>query len=212
MKRCRTGSRNWQTGQNWGLEPLSDSLSAFSDPPNFGFQKAALKGFLPTVQMMKTLTCFFCFLFVPFFLLQGKDAVTKDVAGHDHPLLKRYEGSFIIAHSEKAYDEYKLILGKALNPSRDESQGKRVEREQSVEGRVTRITYLAPMGRSALEVAKNYENELKAKGAETLFSGTNPEGLGYDFGGVPQFEDIEGELFGYSHTKARYGAYKLENS
>jgi OOP family OmpA-OmpF porin len=164
------------------------------------------------MQIMKTFTCLLCFLLVPSFLLQGKDAVTKDVAGHDHPLLKRYEGSFIIAYSEKAYDEYKLILGKALNPSRDESQGKRVEKEQTVEGRVMRITYLAPVGRSALEVAKNYENELKAKGAETLFTGTNPEGLGYDFGGVPQFDDIEGQLFGYSHTKARYGAYKLENS
>jgi OmpA-OmpF porin, OOP family len=164
------------------------------------------------MQIMKILNCFFCFLFAPLFLLQGEDAVTKDVADHDHPLLKRYEGSFIIAYSEKAYDEYKLIVGKALNPSREESQGKRVEKEQAVEGRVTRITYLAPVGRSALEVAKNYENELIAKGAETLFSGTNPEGLGYDFGGVPQFEDIEGQLFGYSHTKARYAAYKLDNS
>jgi outer membrane protein OmpA-like peptidoglycan-associated protein len=144
--------------------------------------------------------------------LQAGDKVTQDIAGHDHRLLKRYEGSLIVAYSEKAYDEYKLILGKALNPSADTSQGKRVEKEQAVEGRITRITYLAPIGRSALEVSKNYENELKAKGAETLFSGANPEGLGYDFGGVPQFEDIDGQLFGYSHTKARYTAYKLENT
>jgi OmpA-OmpF porin, OOP family len=163
-------------------------------------------------QTMKYFTYFCCLLLARICVLQAGDKVTQDVTGHDHPLLKRYEGSLIIAYSEKAYDEYKLILGKALNPSADASQGKRIDKEQTVEGRMTRITYLAPVGRSALEVAKNYENELKAKGAETLFSGANPEGLGYDFGGVPQYEDIDGQLFGYSHTKARYAAYKLENT
>ena len=161
---------------------------------------------------MKYIPCFCCLLLAPICFLQAGDKVTQDVAGHDHRLLKRYEGSLIIAYSEKAYDEYKLILGKALNPSADASQGKRIEKEQTVAGRITRITYLAPVGRSALEVAKNYENELKAKGAETLFSGANPEGLGYDFGGVPQYEDIDGQLFGYSPTKARYAACKLENA
>ena len=163
-------------------------------------------------QTMRCFSCFFCLLLAPICSLQAGDKVTQDVAGHDHRLFKRYEGSLIIAYSEKAYDEYKLILGKALNPSDDSSHGKRIEKEQIVEGRITRITYLAPIGRSALEVAKNYENELQAKGAETLFSGANPEGLGYDFGGVPQYEDIDGQLFGYSHTKARYAAYKLENT
>jgi OOP family OmpA-OmpF porin len=161
---------------------------------------------------MKYFHCFCCFLLAPICFLEAGEKVTQDVAGHDYRLLKRYEGSLIIAYSEKAYDEYKLILGKALNPSADGSLGKRIEKEQTVEGRITRITYLAPVGRSALEIARNYENELKAKGAETLFSGTNPEGLGYDFGGVPQYGDIDGQLFGFSNTKARYAAYKLEDT
>ncbi|MGI8891772.1 MAG: hypothetical protein ACR2G0_13455, partial [Chthoniobacterales bacterium] len=161
---------------------------------------------------MKNFIWLSCLLLAANGFAQSGDTVTKDVEGHDHPLLKRYEGSLIVAFTTKAYDSYNLVLGKALNPSADGSRGKRIEKEQTVEGRITRITYLAPVGRSALEVSKNYENELKAKGAEMLFSGANPEGLGYDFGGIPQYEDLNGQLFAYSHTKARYSAYKLENT
>jgi OOP family OmpA-OmpF porin len=142
-------------------------------------------------------------------MLRAQDPVTRDVAGHDHPLLKRYEGSFIVAYSQKEYDVYKLILGKTLNPSSESSGGKRLEKEQAVEGKVTRITYYAPKGRSVLEVFRNYERELKAQTAETLFTGSGPEELGYEFGGVPQYAILEGQLFPYSHTDARYGAYKI---
>jgi OOP family OmpA-OmpF porin len=161
---------------------------------------------------MKYFICLFCLFLTRLSVLEASDKVTRDITGRDHPLLKRYEGSVIVAYSEKAYDQYKLILGKALNPTADASQGKRVEKEQTLEGRITRITYLAPVGRSALEVARNYENELKAKGAETLFSGANPQGLGYDFGGVPQYDGVDGQLFGFSHTGAYYAAYKHENT
>ena len=99
--------------------------------------------------------------------VHAQDAVTKDVVGHDHPLLKRYEGSFIVAYSEKQSDQYKLILGKALNPSLESSGGKQIEKEQLLEGKVTRITYFGPKGRSVLEVFRNYEQELKTKNAET---------------------------------------------
>lgn len=134
--------------------------------------------------------------------------VTKDVAGRDHPLLKRYEGSFIVAYTEKEFDEYKLPLGKALNPSSGES-GARVEKQETVEGKITRITYFAPKGRSPLEVFRNYEKELKAKEAETLFTGSGKEELGYTFGMLPQYDGIDGQLFSYSHANTRYGAYKL---
>jgi len=143
-------------------------------------------------------------------LLCAQDSVTKDVGGRDHPLLKRYEGSFIVAYSQKEYDEYKIIVGKGLNPSAESSGGKQIEKEQAVEGKVTRITYYAPKGRSVLEVFRNYERELKAKDAETLFTGSGSEGLGYDFGAAPQYYAIlEGQVFPYSHTDARYGAYKI---
>src|SRR4051812_28777502 len=151
-------------------------------------------------------------LFVPFLsvaVLRAADAPTKDVAGRDHPLLKRYEGSVIVEYTQKAFEEYRIILGKSLNPSATESSGKRVEKEQAVEGKITRITYFAPKGRAPLEVFRNYENELKALGAETLFAGSGADGLGYMFGQLPQYHDLDGQLFEYSGTNARYGAYKI---
>lgn len=142
-------------------------------------------------------------------VLRAAAPVTKDISGQDHPLLKRYEGALIVVYSQKAYDQYKLILGKALNPSLESSGGKQIEKQQPIEGKVTRLTYFVPKGRSALEVFRNYERELKAKEAETLFSGTGPEELGYSFGGTPQYDGLDGQLFGYSHTNACYGAYKI---
>ncbi len=142
-------------------------------------------------------------------MARAQDSLTKDVAGRDHPILKRYEGSFIAAYSQKEYDEYKVPVGKALNKSSEGSNGRHIEQEQIVEGKITRITYYAPKGRSVLEVFRNYEAEMKKADAEILFSGSGPEELGYDFGALPQFDVLESQLFPYSHTEARYGAYKI---
>src|SRR4051812_6141721 len=150
-----------------------------------------------------------CLIFLIVTAIRGAEAPTKDVAGHDHPLLKRYDGSVIVEYSQKAFDEFKVILGKSLNPSSTESNGKRVENEQAVEGKITRITYFAPKGRAPLEVFRNYENELKTLGAETLFTGSGADGLGYMFGLLPQYRDLDGQLFEYSGANARYGAYKV---
>ena len=158
---------------------------------------------------LRSLRWIICVLLLTNIALRAADAPTRDAAGRDHPLLKRYDGSVIVEYSQKAFEEYKIILGKSLNPSSSESNGKRVEKEQAVEGKLTRITYFAPKGRAPLEVFRNYENELKTLGAETLFSGSGAEGLGYMFGLLPQYENLDGQLFGYSGANARYGAYKV---
>ena len=150
-----------------------------------------------------------CFLAVSIVASRAADAPTKDVAGRDHPLVKRYEGSVIVAYTQKAFEEYKIILGKSLNPSSSDSNGKRVEKQQAVEGKITRITYFAPKGRAPLEVFRNYENELKTQAAETLFTGSGPDDLGYMFGLLPQYQGLDGQLFDYSGANARYGAYKV---
>jgi hypothetical protein len=111
-----------------------------------------------------TLACLCCLVFGTTDGLLAEQAPTKDVAGHDHPLVKRYEGSVIVEYTQKAFEEYKIILGKSLNPSSTESNGKRVEKQQAVEGKITRITYFTPKGRAPLEVFRNYENELKTQG------------------------------------------------
>ena len=96
-----------------------------------------------------------------------------------------------------------MALGKGLNPS---DGGKSNEKEQMVEGRVTRISYVAPNGRSTLEVFRNYENELKLKGFQTLFTASK-EDLGYDF--QRRYEGIYSQVFPYSDFNSRYVAAKL---
>jgi OmpA-OmpF porin, OOP family len=91
----------------------------------------------------------------------------------DHPLLKRYEGSTIVRYSQKAFDEYKLVVG----PVEGRGSNATFPKVLTLEGRVTRLTYLVPEGRSPLEVMRNYEAELKQAGFTTLFSGTQ-EALG----------------------------------
>ncbi len=137
-------------------------------------------------------------------LASGSEPITKDIPGaKDNSLLKRYEGSIIFQYSQKEFDEYSMALGKGLNPS---GGGKSNEKEQSVEGKVTRISYVVPNGRSTLEVFRNYENELKAKGFQTLFSASK-EDLGYDFQG--RYAGIYSQVFEYSDFNSRYAAARL---
>jgi len=90
-------------------------------------------------------------------------AQDQDVEGsRDHPLISRYPGSVIKNYLAKEFDEVALPLGKATD------QG--FAKSQHLEGKVTRIAYTAPQGRSVLEVFRNYQGALKKAGFETLFA------------------------------------------
>ena len=109
------------------------------------------------------------FLLMPTALVRAGD-VPKSA---DHPLIKRYEGSTIVRYAQKAFDEYALVVGPVEGRGSDAHFPKTLK----LEGRVTRITYLVPEGRSPLEVARNYELEMKKAGFTTLFAGAH-EALG----------------------------------
>jgi hypothetical protein len=67
--------------------------------------------------------------------------------GKDSPLLRRYEGSFIVQYEAKEYDGTVIPLGKTAY--RD---GRYVfTASEKAEGGTTRLLYVAPAGRSALE-------------------------------------------------------------
>jgi len=140
-------------------------------------------------------------------LAQGSTFAQDKEGAKDHPILKRYQDSFIFQYSQAAYAPYKLGLGKGLNPAAPASYKKTSEREEMLEGRVTRLSYLAPAGRSGLEVFRNYEQELKDKGFTTLFKGELEE-LGYRFGS--RYEGVFGQIFEYNDDGNRYIAAKLE--
>lgn len=100
-----------------------------------------------------------CRWFVTFALallppLSLAQAMPADVAGGtDHPALTRYAGSWLVATENKEFDATAIPAGP--------KDGQVAE----LEGRITRLFYLAPAGRSVLEVQRNYEQALEKAGA-----------------------------------------------
>mgnify|MGYP001764476988 CR=1 FL=1 len=133
--------------------------------------------------------------FLFFCVLAPVSAGAADLKGSkDSPLLPRYEGSSIVTYSQKEYDSLVVPLGKTVY--QDEKY--KFTKSDTVEGRVTRILYLAPAGRSALEVFRNYEQVLKNKGYVPLFSCAKGECGPYD-----SFAET---LYGRAHLGAPHTA------
>ncbi len=113
-------------------------------------------------------------------LVAAADATepTKDEPGsRDLPLLKRYEGSFIVNYEQKAFDVIRFPLSPLLKvPGKTDSQNNELiqaKKSKVVEGRYTRLIYLAPAERSPLEVIRNYVDELSAMGGTVLHACTS---------------------------------------
>jgi OOP family OmpA-OmpF porin len=99
---------------------------------------------------------------------------TKDIAGaKDSPLIKRYDGSFIVSYERLAFTDFKVPLSPLeATDGRDRMNNQLFlpKKEVEVEGARTRIAYLLPADRSPLEVLRNYEDVVKAAGGEVLFT------------------------------------------
>lgn len=129
-------------------------------------------------------TIFKIMVFSIFCIFPSSTVFAADILGSkDHRLLKRYEGSEIVKYEFHEYDSLTIPLGKAKSSSE-------LSKSIQVEGIVTRLTYKIPPGRSALEVIRNYENELKASGAIPLFSGSKDE-LGSYFAEAAGYKKIQ---------------------
>lgn len=102
-------------------------------------------------------------------------APTQDIAGaRDNPLLRRYDGSFIVDYAQRAFEEFELPTAELKPvPGKSDSRNNAVfapAAAETLEGRLTRIVYVAPASRSPLEVISNYQEEIVAKGGAALFS------------------------------------------
>lgn len=107
--------------------------------------------------------------FIVLCVLPSSLLFAADIVGSkDHRLFKRYEGSEIIKYEFHEYDSLAIALGKAKSSSE-------LTESMQAEGAVTRLTYKIPMGRSPLEVIRNYENDLQAQGFTPLFAGSKDE-------------------------------------
>jgi outer membrane protein OmpA-like peptidoglycan-associated protein len=101
---------------------------------------------------------------------QPAAAQLKDVKGaKDNPIVKRYEGSVIIGYDFRKFNDYELLLGPVQAGETGPRNLLKPTKSEHVEGQTTRILYVAPEGRSPLEVVRNYEQELQKNGFEILF-------------------------------------------
>ena len=103
---------------------------------------------------------------------------TQDIANaRDNPLLRRYDGSFIVDYAQRAFDELELPTAELKQvPGKKDAKNNDVFAPTAAEvlqGRLTRIVYVAPANRSPLEVMGNYQEEIAGKGGTALFSCRN---------------------------------------
>lgn len=91
----------------------------------------------------------------------------------DHPLIGRYQGSQIVFYKVVDYDEIALLQAPhdyAALLERNDTKDRSGDEWLKVEGRVTKIRYEVPTGRSSLEVIRNYENAIRQRGFQVLFA------------------------------------------
>jgi OmpA-OmpF porin, OOP family len=84
--------------------------------------------------------------------------------GADHPMLKRFNGSVLIGYKITDWDQTVFPVGKEVD---DKKQWKN---SVTLEGKITRLFYLAPQGKSRLEVYRNYEKALIDAGMQAKFN------------------------------------------
>ena len=95
-------------------------------------------------------------------------AGAADIAGSkDHPLVGRYDGAEIVGYAASDYDEAKVLDAPFAPVDTETRTGAGFT---TLEGKTFLIYYALPAGRSTLEVLRNYQAALKAKGFGVLFS------------------------------------------
>lgn len=127
-------------------------------------------------------------------------AEAADLPGSaDPPGMKRYQGSEIIGYRAPKFDEFLLPLGSPQGFSPPS-----YEKSQALDGLVSRYTYIAPAGRSAAEVFRNYKMEFERLGLTTLYEkGAGQRGW---FGPALQQiadEDQVGQILAYNEAQER---------
>ncbi len=84
----------------------------------------------------------------------------EDIEGsEDHPMISRYEGSYIKGY--ETYDYDRIVF-----PSGVDNDGLETV---APEGKVTRILYVAPEGLSVIQVQRNYQVALEDAGFEMVY-------------------------------------------
>jgi len=106
-------------------------------------------------------------------------ALAQDMAGSkDHPLIKRFAGSSIVAYDVKQFDSVDIPTSSFVKFNLTTGKREFAVPPVVAEGKRTRIWYEAPGDTSSLEVFRNYANELAAQGFTMLYDSTKDARLG----------------------------------
>jgi OOP family OmpA-OmpF porin len=113
--------------------------------------------------------------------------------------MKRYAASEIIGYRGPKFDEFLLPLGRPK-----EMAPPSYEKSQKVDGLVSRVTYVAPAGRSPAELLRNYKLEFQRLGIITLYEkGASDKGwFGPTLDVIAQ-EDQLGQILAYNENQER---------
>ena len=104
-----------------------------------------------------------CTVFAPTPVFAAPAAERDAKGAQDHPLIKRFAGSWLYGYKSVDWDQ-------AAFPTSMVLQDRRWAKPLIVEGRITREFYMAPVGKSPLEVFRNYQQALTAAGFKQTFS------------------------------------------
>lgn len=119
----------------------------------------------------------------------GDLAASSVDPGGDHPLITPYQGSKRIKRDYDAYNEYQRIIG----------WKNKANMTQRLEGKLTRLRYANPKGRSTFEMIGNYRNALVAKGFRVDYQCAKRDdcgSVGSVTGHSPGWGDINGMNLG----------------
>lgn len=123
----------------------------------------------------------------------------SDVAGgQDHPLLQRFKDSWLTAYQQQGFGATTFPGQLGLDA------GNQMLAPVAVEGRITRLVYFAPLGKTPIEVQRNYEQALAAAGFKTVVSCT-PKVRGCDnmrYGFDDRYDTLK--QADYSANRARH--------
>ena len=97
---------------------------------------------------------------------RAAEGFAPDVPGAaDHPLIKRFNGSWLAGQRVSEWDAAAVPAA----PEFQKADKYKFKDLIELEGKITRLLYVAPRGKSALEVWRNYEHALNAAGFKKRF-------------------------------------------
>ncbi|MEI9912815.1 MAG: DUF4892 domain-containing protein [Bacteroidota bacterium] len=142
-------------------------------------------------------------LFVFSILTASLFAQTDIKGSKDHPVVSRFNGSWIRFYEYNKFNQYKTTA--VFYQKGSENAAKK----QTVEGAVTRIVYQCPKTVGAFEVYKSYETALLDNGFEKIYTcetGNCGDGFGW---GYP--DDNAPHIKGYTQDQRYFAGRRSEN-